>query len=111
MANHHYGRIGDIWKHLPLAEILEIEQPAEYWESHGGSARYPLTHSWQRDFGVFYFLAHAAKSEALNASRYRKVLAECGDFYPGSSEIAKRVLGPDTAFLLCDTDPESVRSL
>ena len=62
MANHHYGRIGDIWKHLPLAEILEIEQPAEYWESHGGSARYPLTHSWQRDFGVFYFLSHAAKS-------------------------------------------------
>ena len=111
MANHHYGRIGDIWKHLPLAEILEIEQPAEYWESHAGSARYPLTHSWQRDFGVFYFLSHAAKSEALYASRYRKVLADCGDFYPGSSEIAMRVLGRDTAFLLCDTDPKSVRSL
>jgi 23S rRNA A2030 N6-methylase RlmJ len=111
MANHHYGRIGDIWKHLPLAEILEIEQPTEYWESHAGSARYPLTHSWQRDFGVFYFLSHAAESEALDASRYRKVLADCGDFYPGSSEIAMRVLGYDTAFLLCDTDPKSVRSL
>ena len=60
---------------------------------------------------MFYFLSHAAKSEALNASRYRKVLAECGDFYPGSSEIAMRVLGRDTAFLLCDTDSKSVRSL
>jgi 23S rRNA (adenine2030-N6)-methyltransferase len=111
MANHHYGRIGDIWKHLPLAEILEIEQPAEYWESHVGSTRYPLTHSWQRDFGVFHFLSNVASSEALNASRYRKVLDECAGFYPGSSDIAMRVLGPNTAFILCDTDPESVGSL
>ncbi|HMD77090.1 MAG TPA: hypothetical protein VKG86_06925 [Terracidiphilus sp.] len=111
MANHHYGRIGDIWKHLALAEILAIEKPAEYWESHAGSARYPLTHSWQRDYGVFYFLSHAAESEALDASHYRKVLADCAGFYPGSSEIAMRVLGSGTAFVLCDTDAESIASL
>jgi 23S rRNA (adenine2030-N6)-methyltransferase len=111
MANHHYGRIGDVWKHLPLAEILEIERPAEYWESHAGSARYPLTHSWKRDFGVFHFLSHAASSEALNASCYRKVLSACTGFYPGSSEIAMRILGHDTPLILCDTDPESVGSL
>jgi len=111
MANHHYGRIGDIWKHLPLAEILSIEKPAEYWESHAGSARYPLTHSWQRDYGVFYFLSHAAESEALSASNYRKLLVECVNFYPGSSEIAMRVLGPDATYILCDTDPESITSL
>gem|GEM_PF-3449085 len=34
MANKHFGSIGDIWKHLPLAEILEIERPRNYWESH-----------------------------------------------------------------------------
>lgn len=111
MANHHYGQIGDVWKHLPLAEILEIERPAEYWESHAGSARYPLTHSWERDFGVFQFLSLVAISGALNVSRYRKVLTACSGFYPGSSEIAMRVLGLDTAFILCDTDPESVGSL
>jgi hypothetical protein len=33
MANTHYGEIGDIWKHLPLAEILAIERPRRYWES------------------------------------------------------------------------------
>lgn len=111
MANQHYGRIGDVWKHLPLAEILRIERPAEYWESHAGSARYPLTHSWQRDYGVFHFLSRAAESQPLNGSRYRDVLAACPGFYPGSAEIAMRVLGPETQFLFCDTDPESVQSL
>jgi 23S rRNA A2030 N6-methylase RlmJ len=111
LANPHYGRIGDIWKHLPLAEILAIERPAEYWESHAGSARYPLAHSWQRDFGVFHFLSHAEESVALGASRYRKVLAECANFYPGSGEIAMRILGPGTKFVLCDIDAGSVESL
>jgi hypothetical protein len=27
MANVHYARIGDVWKHLPLAEVLTIERP------------------------------------------------------------------------------------
>ncbi len=39
MANVHYGGIGDIWKHLPLAEILSIETPSTYWESHSDHTR------------------------------------------------------------------------
>ncbi len=38
MANRHFGRIGDVWKHLPLAEILLLETPRRYWETHAGSA-------------------------------------------------------------------------
>lgn len=111
MANQHYGRIGDVWKHLPLAEILTIHRPAEYWESHAGWTRYPLTRSWQRDFGVFQFLAGSEQSPLLAASRYRRVLSSCRVFYPGSCEIAMRTLGTASNYLLCDTDPESVRSL
>jgi hypothetical protein len=54
MANIHYGNIGDVWKHLPLAEILSMEAPNTYWESHAGSSQYPLTHSAERDYGVFF---------------------------------------------------------
>jgi 23S rRNA (adenine2030-N6)-methyltransferase len=53
MANIHYGNIGDIWKHLPLAEILAIEAPSAYWESHAGSSHYALTHSPEREYGIF----------------------------------------------------------
>jgi hypothetical protein len=56
MANVHYARIGDVWKHLPLAEVLSIECPGRYWESHAGSSSYPLTRSPERDYGVFLFL-------------------------------------------------------
>ena len=111
MANQHYGRIGDVWKHLPLAEVLAIHRPAEYWESHAGSTRYLLTPSWERDFGVFHFLAGSKQSPLLAASRYRQLLSRYAGFYPGSCEIAMRTLGTASSYLLCDTDLESVRSL
>jgi hypothetical protein len=34
MTNIHYAKIGDVWKHLPLAEVLSIERPGRNWESH-----------------------------------------------------------------------------
>src|SRR5829696_8752555 len=74
MANVHYARIGDVWKHLPLAEVLAIERPGSYWESHAGSSTYPLTRSPERDYGVFLFLERAGSSSALKGSAYRRLL-------------------------------------
>jgi 23S rRNA (adenine2030-N6)-methyltransferase len=68
MANVHYARIGDVWKHLPLAKVLAIERPARYWESHAGSASYPLTHFPEREYGVFLFLERAARTSVLEGS-------------------------------------------
>lgn len=74
MANVHYGTIGDIWKHLPLAEILAIETPTRYWESHAGSSHYVLTHSPERDYGIFYFAHAASQSELLSHAVYLHLL-------------------------------------
>ena len=92
MANVHYAKIGDIWKHLPLSQILSIEQPNFYAESHAGSAQYPLTHSKDRDYGVFHFLVHAKDSIALNNSAYAKLLRRYIEnkqsmTYPGSLPV------------------------
>lgn len=38
MANRHFAKLADVWKHLPLVEVLSIERPANYWESHAGHA-------------------------------------------------------------------------
>ena len=70
MANVYYARIGDVWKHLPLAEVLRIERPGRYWESHSGSSSYPLTRSPEREYGVFLFLERADRSSALEGSAY-----------------------------------------
>jgi 23S rRNA A2030 N6-methylase RlmJ len=37
MANPHFGKLGDVWKHAALAEVLERERPRRYAETHAGS--------------------------------------------------------------------------
>ena len=68
MANVHYAQIGDVWKHLPLAEVLGIEVPRRYLESHAGSASYPLTPSAERSYGVLHFVSEAECSPVLDAA-------------------------------------------
>jgi 23S rRNA (adenine2030-N6)-methyltransferase len=117
MANRHFANIGDIWKHLPLAEILTIESPSHYWESHAGSAEYPLTHSLERDYGVFYFIRHAPNSMTLRSSAYLRVLKRHkrdGKLisYPGSPRIALALLQQNEADLVfCDIDRASLAGI
>jgi 23S rRNA (adenine2030-N6)-methyltransferase len=117
MANVHYARIGDVWKHLPLAEILGIERPGRYWESHAGSSSYPLTRSPERDYGVFLFLERAVRSSALKGSAYRRLLylRESGGTpptYPGSPMIAMEMLGgAGGCFVFCDLDGASLANI
>ena len=89
MANPYYGDIGDAWNHPPLLELMRIDSPRFYWESHAGSARYPLLRSWQRDYGVFRFLEHASRLPRLRASRYHAVLRglTAADGFPRSSPL------------------------
>jgi 23S rRNA A2030 N6-methylase RlmJ len=117
MANCHYGKIGDVWKHLPLAEILSIEKPSIYWESHAGSAEYPFTHSADRDYGVFYFMAHAKESCVLEDSSYYKFLSRCAEdkqsmIYPGAALIAMSLLtSQERKFLFCDIDEPTIANI
>jgi 23S rRNA (adenine2030-N6)-methyltransferase len=116
MANVHYASIGDVWKHLPLAEILRIERPGHYWESHAGSSTYPLTHSPERDYGAFAFLEQAVRSPGLEGSSYGRLLARHAGGeaprYPGSPRIAMELLG-DAAehFVFCDLDGASLTNI
>lgn len=116
MANVHYASIGDVWKHLPLAEILRIEHPLRYWETHSGSSSYPLTYSPERDYGAFAFLERAGRSPGLQGSAYWRLLARHGSAsaltYPGSPLIATELLGDVGGhFLFCDLDGESLSNI
>jgi 23S rRNA A2030 N6-methylase RlmJ len=85
MANIHYAKIGDVWKHLPLAEVLEIEAPHRYLESQAGSSSYPLTPSRERRYGVLRFVSEARRSPVLYGSAYWRLLARYAPkTYPGS---------------------------
>ena len=74
MANVHYAEIGDVWKHLLLAEVFGIDGPRRYLESHAGSSSYPLIHSAQRSYGVLRFVSEAVRSPLLDGCAYRRLL-------------------------------------
>jgi 23S rRNA A2030 N6-methylase RlmJ len=42
MANRHFGKLADVWKHGALLAVLDRERPARYAETHAGSGTYPL---------------------------------------------------------------------
>ncbi len=114
MANRHFGKLSDVWKHAALAEVLERQPPQRYAETHAGSGAYPIVHDTERQFGILRFLDVAPRSEVLARSRYRAVAASWLDgrgHYPGSALLAMTVLGDASSYLLCDLDPGSAADL
>jgi hypothetical protein len=62
MANRHFGKLSEVWKDGALSEILAEDLPACYADTRAGSADYALTHSPDRDYGVFRFLSRCGAS-------------------------------------------------
>lgn len=114
MANRHFGKFADVWKHLALVEVLAIERPDRYAETHAGSAAYPMIDDRERRFGIKHFLEAADRLPELARCRYRALVTPFVDerlVYPGSSLLAMAQLGGGTEYLLCDLDPASVADL
>ena len=117
MANRHFAKIADIWKHLPLTEILAVERPSFYWETHAGNASYPLVANAERSYGALRFAEVATQSPALAGSKFLAQLRWLNPaagpltIYPGSPLLAMRELGDATSYLFCDTDAASVADL
>src|SRR5215470_1895334 len=113
MANRHFGKIADVWKHAALGVVLEREPPGWYAETHAGTGAYPMVHDEEREFGILRFLEVAPRFAALAGSRYRAIAASYldGGLCPGSALLAMTMLGDANSYLLCDLDPESIADL
>jgi hypothetical protein len=109
--DNHFAELGDVWKHLPLAEILRINPPRQYWETHAGSAWYVLTESPSRLHGALRFLSYAPCDPDLRGCAYLQALRSSPGVYPGSPTLALQALGQSAAYLFCDVDPESTADL
>ena len=115
MANRHFGKAGDVWKHLMLCEVLAALEPTHYAESHAGSGAYDLVHDDERNYGVDHFLEVSSAIETLGASAYARVLHRFTSTgrarYPGSALQAMTLLGDTSEYLFCDVDPVSADDL
>lgn len=115
MANHHFGKFADVWKHLVVNEVLAGVSPLRYAETHAGSAVYPIVTDAERQYGVVGFLDDLDAVPILAATPYARTLTAFmrtqPPTYPGSAVQAMKLLGDSTTYLLCDLDPASARSL
>ena len=114
MANHHFGKFADVWKHLVLDEVLALAKPARYAETHAGSAAYRMVEDEERRYGVLGFLSWLTSPE-LTSARYTQVVSPFihgePSLYPGSALQAMTVIGAAGTYRLCDLDPTSVSNL
>lgn len=117
MANRHFGKAADVWKHVVLGELLGLEQPLRYGETHAGSAAYPMVEDDERQFGASNFLRLADAEPVLGNTRYavnlRKLMAPTGApaTYPGSPLLAMLERRSAAEYILCDLDGTSTKDL
>jgi 23S rRNA (adenine2030-N6)-methyltransferase len=74
MSYSHYGKIGDVWKHLSLCSFLNSEKPKKYIEINSSKAYYKLSNTPEQNFGVYTFLSESPKSNILVNSPYYRIL-------------------------------------
>jgi 23S rRNA (adenine2030-N6)-methyltransferase len=112
----HFGRIGDILKHLPLAEYLKAERPRKYIETNSASPVHALSNSPEQKYGIYHFMNNCHKSDLLKTSAYYRILKTFNPdnitTYPGSSAIALSLLKQsDCRFCFYDIEVEAIQNI
>jgi 23S rRNA (adenine2030-N6)-methyltransferase len=116
MPYNHAGEIGDIWKHLPICDILAFEKPRRYVETNSAFAFYVLPSKPQLDFGIHQLMNHIEESPVLTESVFYKTLQSLGEKplerYLGSPGLAMTILKDiDCQFIFCDLEPEPLAEI
>jgi 23S rRNA (adenine2030-N6)-methyltransferase len=103
----HYGKIGDIWKHLPLCNVISIENPNIYIETNSACYEYSLAQTDEQKYGIYNFMDKAVDFQFLMDSEYYKVIYPFvnKDRYLGSPGLAVSLM-KDSAdkFIFFDTN-------
>jgi 23S rRNA (adenine2030-N6)-methyltransferase len=117
MSYPHYARIGDIWKHIPLCNFIVNEKPRYYIETNSALPVYPLSHSPERDYGIYSIINNVHKSEILYNSVFYQTLLKYNkntifSDYLGSPGLAMNILKNDAdKYIFCDIENESIDSI
>jgi len=109
MPYTHSGEIGDVWKHLPLCEVLKIEKPIRYHETNSAYSGYTILHNPRTEYGIFKMLK-PSNFEFAN-SVYHKTLKKNGiDYfrYKGSPGLAMEILSSETSYFFHDLEQEAL---
>ena len=112
MPYNHAGEIGDVWKHLPLCDILLIEKPLRYHETNSAYSGYNLALKPQVKYGILKLLE--INNEIFMNSEYFKVLKRNGIDslrYTGSPGLAMEVLSDKAQYVFHDIEREALNDV
>jgi 23S rRNA (adenine2030-N6)-methyltransferase len=118
MPYSHYGKIGDIWKHLPLCSFLKTEKPNKYVETNSANAYYELSNTPEQCYGIHTFLTESPRSKILMNTPYFNIVntltrqTNHHNLYFGSPALALTLLSNSTnEFIFFDIDPISLENI
>ena len=109
MPYKHAGEVGDVWKHLPLCEILKAEQPVKYHETNSAYSGYTISANAKTEYGVFRVLG--SNDDAFLNSEYRKLLKMNGIDnlrYTGSPGLALEILSDRAQYFFHDLERKAL---
>lgn len=114
MGYKHFGRIGDVWKHLPLCEVVLNESIKRYIETNSAYFEYLLEHSPEQNYGVGLFINEAERFTELKKTKYyhliepfyksNKYLGSCG-------QIVHLLQNKPESYIFYDIDEEALESI
>lgn len=112
MAYSHYGKQAEVWKHLPLCDIIAHEQPSVYVETNSAYAEYTLCGSAEQEYGIYHFLRNGEEHEVRNSRYYLlEEKAMQSSRYIGSPGLAMSLLRGSSRYIFFDIDPEALQSI
>lgn len=117
MSYVHYGKFADVWKHLSLCSVLEIQRPLRYIESNSAFPWYILSRTPEQDHGIFTFLDRAHATGLLKDTPYYRLEHRAhehrqGPVYLGSPALALNILKRSTKeFTFFDIDEQALESI
>jgi len=114
MAYRHFGKIGDIWKHLPLCEVIQNEDITTYVETNSAYFDYKLTHTEEQNYGIGWLINKSEHFSALKKSEYYRLIKPYYEKnkYLGSCALAIHLIQniPDK-YIFFDLDEDALKSI
>ncbi|MDD4226056.1 MAG: hypothetical protein PHU98_06675 [Mariniphaga sp.] len=114
MGYNHFGKIGDIWKHLPLCDIVKIEDFSTYVETNSAYFDYKIENSPEQEYGIGLFIKKSERIEELKKSTYYRLIKPYYDKnrYLGSCGQIMTILQDSIEkYIFFDLDPEAIKSI
>jgi 23S rRNA (adenine2030-N6)-methyltransferase len=114
MGYTHFGKQAEIWKHLPLCDVMVNESPSVYLETNSAYADYSLERTPEQEYGIFHFIDKGQCLDELKDTTYYQLenSAMQKGCYLGSPALAMSVLQDKVDnYMFFDIDEDALNNI